>query len=113
MTEKRAQYRKQQRQDSVKRLLNRVQTNKDKDSLSNEKNDLNVNPDFTRDRNKRDSRLGEEIPSSRPPTRLKQKQLNNSEIRENKIKHLKNRLNLAIIIVLLLIVLVFVALFNL
>ena len=111
MTEKRAQYRKQQRQDSVKRLLNRVQTNKD--SLSNEKNDLNVNPDFTRDRNKRDSRLGEEIPSSRPTTRLKQKQLNNSEIRENKIKHLKNRLNLAIIIVLLLIVLVFVALFNL
>lgn len=111
MTEKRAQYRKQQRQDSVKRLLNRVQTNKD--SLSNEKDDLNVNPDFTRDRNKRDSRLGEEIPSSRPTTRLKQKQLNNSEIRENKIKHLKNRLNLAIIIVLLLIVLVFVALFNL
>ncbi|GBG04680.1 hypothetical protein NR996_03020 [Lactobacillus rodentium] len=112
MTEKRAQYRKQQRQDSVKRLLKRAQTNKD--SLSNEKDDLNVNPDFTRDRNKSDSRLGEEkILSSRPTTRVKQKQLNNSEIRENKIKRLKNRLNLAIIIVLLLIVLVFVALFNL
>lgn len=109
MTEKRSQYRKKHQKDSLSRLLKRAKTNSD--------DEVDVNPEFTRSTQEanrvrtpiaEDNGVGEKLPG-----RSTQKQLSLNQARENKISRLKKRLNLAILVVSLLLILVFVALFNL
>lgn len=109
MAEKRSQYRKEHQKDSLSRLLNRAKT------PSHE--EVDVNPEFMRSSqevNRRETPITEEKEiSTKIPGRSTQKQLSLNEERENKINRLKKRLNLAILVVSLLLILVFVALFNL
>lgn len=92
MTEKRADYRKNQRRKKLSQLWSRQQTkSEDKDT---EYNTVDVNPEFRRNDEKVD------ISSEGNTT-------------EEKVSRLKRRLNWAILIVIILIIIVLLALFKL
>lgn len=105
MTEKRSDYRKRQK----KNLLNKVKSAFTDDDSSE---DVNVNPDFLRNDSEGNNRRrplegnGQEFNP--------QEQSGNKEIvREEKSLKLKKRLNSAILVVFVLIILVLLALFHL
>lgn len=104
MTEKRAQYRKKKKQEELKRLLKRG----DRDSRSEKirkatsDDDLDVNPEFKRDNS----------PRLRSVSTREDKSYDVIPSKEEKVSRLKRRLNWAIGIVILLIIIVLVILFN-
>lgn len=99
MTEKRSDYRKRQK----KGLIDKV-----KSAFSNnDSEEVDVNPDFTRDKNEVENRR-------RPLAGDGQEFYQRDEtVREDKALKLKKRLNRAILLVIVLIVLVLLALFHL
>uniref|UniRef100_UPI002626CFFC hypothetical protein n=1 Tax=uncultured Lactobacillus sp. TaxID=153152 RepID=UPI002626CFFC len=98
MTEKRAQYRKKQKQSNLSRLLKRAESDRKKSN-----DEINVNPDFVKDNNEKGVNS-----SSRQQYFDNEK----ADLREQKTQRLRKRLNWAIFIVICLIVIVLVALFN-
>lgn len=101
MTEKRADYRKRQK----KNVINKVKSAfSDDDSTET----VDVNPDFQREQPKRRSLEGdgEEFYQAERP-------IDQTDLREEKALKLKKRLNRAILIVFVLIILVLLALFHL
>lgn len=104
MAEKRSDYRKRQK----KSLLGKV-----KSAFSNnDSEEVDVNPDFRKDKSDSDNRRhplvgdGQEFYQQEQP-------INKEQVREDKALRLKKRLNRAILIVFVLIILVLLALFHL
>lgn len=102
MTEKRSDYRKRQKKSLVDKLKSAFTDN---DATE----EVNVNPDFQRDDSERRRPLegdGEEFYQAQQP-------IDKEKMREEKSLKLKKRLNSAILIVFVLIILVLLALFHL
>ncbi|ALJ23606.1 hypothetical protein AO203_07075 [Lactobacillus gallinarum] len=102
MTEKRSDYRKRQK----KSLLNKVKSAFNDNNATEE---VNVNPDFQRDASERRRPLevdGQEFYQT-------QQSIDKEQLKEQKSLKLKKRLNSAILIVFILIILVLLALFHL
>ncbi|MPW13898.1 hypothetical protein [Lactobacillus helveticus] len=102
MTEKRSDYRKRQK----KSLLNKVKSAFNDNNATEE---VNVNPDFQRDASERRRPLegdGQEFYQA-------QQSIDKEQLKEQKSLNLKKRLNSAILIVFVLIILVLLALFHL
>lgn len=96
MTEKRADYRKNQRRKKLEKLLHRQSQSPIKSSKKNlDEDGVDVNPDFKRDNVASDTIQSDSLTS------------------EEKVNRLKKRLNWAILIVIILIVIVLLALFKL
>ena len=103
MTETRSEYRKKQEKDKNKRFFKQIK------SAFSDNDDLDVNPDFTRDRRPEYRTLtddGEATLESKKETKL-------VLTSEEKAARLKKKLNHAIILVIVLIILVLLALFYL
>lgn len=105
MTEKRSDYRKRQKKsfkDKVKAAFS-----------DNDSEEVNVNPDFQRDQS--DSQEPERRPLNGNGQEFYEQEqpINKEKVRENKALRLKKRLNGAILIVFVLIILVLLALFHL
>ncbi|CCI80914.1 hypothetical protein [Lactobacillus hominis] len=98
MTEKRAQYRKKQKRDSLSKLLKRA-----KDDRKTNSDSVDVNPEFVNNSDQQDQKT-----SYRKAFSNEQKQ----DLRDEKIARLKRRLNWAIAVVIVLIIIVLIALFN-
>ncbi|ADX70480.1 hypothetical protein [Lactobacillus helveticus] len=102
MTAKRSDYRKRQK----KSLLNKVKSAFNDNNATEE---VNVNPDFQRDASERRRPLegdGQEFYQA-------QQSIDKEKLKEQKSLKLKKRLNSAILIVFVLIILVLLALFHL
>ncbi|AGQ23362.1 hypothetical protein KQ229_00145 [Lactobacillus helveticus] len=102
MTAKRSDYRKRQK----KSLLNKVKSAFNDNNATEE---VNVNPDFQRDASERRRPLegdGQEFYQA-------QQSIDKEQLKEQKSLKLKKRLNSAILIVFVLIILVLLALFHL
>lgn len=102
MTAKRSDYRKRQK----KSLLNKVKSAFNDNNATEE---VNVNPDFQRDASERRRPLegdGQEFYQA-------QQSIDKEQLKEHKSLKLKKRLNSAILIVFVLIILVLLALFHL
>ncbi|ALI52815.1 hypothetical protein IMAU10149_00018 [Lactobacillus helveticus] len=102
MTAKRSNYRKRQK----KSLLNKVKSAFNDNNATEE---VNVNPDFQRDASERRRPLegdGQEFYQA-------QQSIDKEKLKEQKSLKLKKRLNSAILIVFVLIILVLLALFHL
>lgn len=102
MTEKRSDYRKRQK----KSLLNKVKSAFNDNNATEE---VNVNPDFQRDASER------RYPLEGDAQKFYQAQqsIDKEQLKEQKSLKLKKRLNSAILIVFVLIILVLLALFHL
>jgi len=108
MTEKRSDYRKKLKRKKGKNILNTIRSAFDDDE------EVDVNPDFTRDENEV-IQSNETLSSRREGERhskIAQKQSQSGASADKALK-LKGKLNRAIVIVTLLIVLVLLALFHL
>lgn len=104
MTEKRSDYRKRQK----KGLIDKV-----KSAFSNnDSEEVDVNPDFTRDKNEVENRR-HPLAGDGQEFYQRDETINKETVREDKALKLKKRLNRAILLVIVLIVLVLLALFHL
>ncbi|AFR22301.1 hypothetical protein [Lactobacillus helveticus] len=102
MTEKRSDYRKRQK----KSLLNKVKSAFNDNNATEE---VNVNPDFQRDASERRRPLEGDAQEFYQA----QQSIDKEQLKEQKSLKLKKRLNSAILIVFVLIILVLLALFHL
>lgn len=102
MTEKRSDYRKRQK----KSLLNKVKSAFNDNNATEE---VNVNPDFQRDASERRHPLEGDAQEFYQA----QQSIDKEQLKEQKSLKLKKRLNSAILIVFVLIILVLLALFHL
>lgn len=105
MTEKRSDYRKKQAQKKPKQFFKKMKAAFDDNDIDQE--DVNVNPDFQRDSSERRPLDGDGIENFN--TEVPKSGLTS----EDKRLRLKKRLNSAILIVFVLIILVLLALFHL
>lgn len=105
MTEKRSDYRRQQSKNKGKKFLKHVRSAFDDRDASEE--NLDINPEFQRDRSERRSFADDGQEYGEP------ERVNSAPSGEDKRLRLKKRLNRAILIVFVLIVLVLLALFHL